>query len=99
MAHRRKIHFLNYLRAIVALVLIVVWSLAAISGFLLEFLPRGRGAGQLILFLGFTRREWGDVHFVVCVIALCVTVVHVLLDWRVLRGYLRYLLNSHHQKI
>ena len=99
MAGRRKIRFLNYMKAIVALALIVVWSLAAISGFILEFSPQGRGVGHLTLFLGFTRREWGDVHFVVCVIALCVTLVHVLLDWRILRGYLRYLLNSHHQKI
>ncbi|HSF75891.1 MAG TPA: DUF4405 domain-containing protein [Microcoleus sp.] len=95
MARRRKIHLLTYVRATIALTLLVVWSLAAITGFILEFAPKGYGTGRLPLFLSLTRSQWGDVHFLVCVIALCVTVVHVLLDWQVLRGYLRYLLNSH----
>lgn len=98
MAHRRKIYFLNSVRAIVALALIVIWSLAALTGFLLEFSPKGQGAGQFPLFLGLSRHEWGDTHFMICVIALFVTVVHVLLDWRVLRGYLRFLFNSHPNK-
>jgi|GEM_PF-1540181 len=95
MACRRKIHLLTYVRATIALTLLVVGSLAAITGFLLEFSPKGYGTGRLPLFLSLTRTQWGDVHFLVCVIALFVTVFHVLLDWRVLRGYLRYLLNSH----
>ncbi|WP_036489456.1 DUF4405 domain-containing protein [Myxosarcina sp. GI1] len=97
MARRRKIYYLNYLRAIAALALLVVWSFAALTGFLLELLLRGYGAGRLFLFLGLTRHQWGEIHFVVCVIALGVTVIHTLLEWRVLRGYIRYFFDPHHR--
>lgn len=93
MARRRKIQFFNFVRAIVALGLIVIWSLAALTGFLLEFSPKERGAGQLPLFLSLSRYEWGDIHFIVCVIALSLTVIHVCLDGKTLRGYFHFLLN------
>jgi Domain of unknown function (DUF4405) len=95
MARRHKINLVAYVRAIVALVLIVVWSVAAFTGFLLWFAPTGYGAGRLPLFLGLTRHQWGDIHFVISVAALCVTLVHLIIDWRVLRGYLRYLISVH----
>lgn len=33
-----------------------------------------------MLFLGLTKRQWGDVHFWVSVAALGVTIAHVIID-------------------
>jgi Domain of unknown function (DUF4405) len=93
MKSRRSINANAYARAVVAIALLVSWSLAAFAGFLLWFAPRG--AGKLLLLLGFTRHEWGDVHFVMSVIALGITAIHLVIDWRALRGVLHYLISVH----
>lgn len=92
----KSIHPVNpktYARAVVAISLLVSWGLAAFTGFLLWFAPRG--AGKLPLFLGLTRHEWGNVHFVMSVVALGITVIHIVVDWRALRGVLHYLISVH----
>lgn len=93
MKSKRSINSKVYARAVVAIALLVSWSLAAFTGFLLWFAP---GAGvRRLLFLGLTRHEWGNVHFVMSVIALGITVIHILIDWRALKGMLRYLISVH----
>ncbi|MGA7936942.1 MAG: DUF4405 domain-containing protein [Kovacikia sp.] len=82
-----------YIRAVVAIALLVSWGLTACTGFLLWLAPTGKGVGRLPLFLGLTRHEWGEVHFVLSVIALGITIIHIVVDWRALRGVLRYLVN------
>lgn len=93
MLYKRPINLRNYIRAVVVLALLIGWSLAAFTGFLLWFAPSGRGLGRVPLFLGLTRHEWGDIHFFISAIALGVTAVHLMLDWRALRKSLRYLIN------
>ena len=95
MKHRRKINLKAYFRAMVALALIVSWSLAALTGFLLWVAPRGPGAGRLPFLLGLTRPEWGHIHFLASVAALGVTIVHVVIDWQVLCRLIRYLISVH----
>lgn len=90
---RRSINFRAYFRAVVAIALIVCWSLAAISGFLMHFAPRGQGLGRLPWLLGLNRHQWGEFHFTISVVALCITIIHVVIDWRVLIGLLRYLVS------
>jgi hypothetical protein len=84
-----------YARAVVAITLLASWSLAAFTGFLLWFAPRGAGTGRPLLFLGLTRHEWSNVHFVMSVIALGITAIHLVIDWRALRGVLHYLISVH----
>ena len=88
---RRPVNVRAYVRAVVAVLLIVVWSLAAFSGILLWLAPVGPRAGQALLLLGLTKRAWGDLHFWVSMAALAVTVVHIVVDWRALCGCIRYL--------
>jgi hypothetical protein len=95
MPRHRPVNFRAYGRAVIALTLISVWSMAAFSGFLLWFAPSGPRAGWNILLLGLTKRQWGEVHFWISVAALGVTIVHVIIDWRGLRGCLRYLTSVH----
>lgn len=95
MKRGRSIKIKLYIRAWVAITLIVVWGLAAFTGFLLWIAPSGRRSGRLPLFLGLTKGQWGDVHFWVSVAALVVTLIHIVIDWRALRGCIRYLTSVH----
>ena len=53
----RPIKVKVYARAVVAIMLIVVWSLVGLTGLLLWLAPSGKGAGQLPLMLGLTKSE------------------------------------------
>jgi hypothetical protein len=95
MKSRRSINPKAYAPAVVAIALLVSWGLAVFTGFLLWFAPKGAGLGRLPWFLGLTRHEWGDVHFVTSVVALGIAVIHIVIDWRVLRGMIHYLISVH----
>jgi hypothetical protein len=90
-ARRRGRRPALYVRATVAVALLVVWGMAAFSGVLLWLAPVGPRSGQLPLLLGLTKSLWGDLHFWVSVLALAVTGVHLAVDWRALRGCVRFL--------
>jgi Domain of unknown function (DUF4405) len=51
--------------------------------------------GLRLLFLGLTKREWGDLHLWFSLIALGVTLLHLVIDWRGLYGCLHYLASVH----
>ncbi|MFH1031397.1 MAG: DUF4405 domain-containing protein [Chloroflexota bacterium] len=95
MEKRRSIRFKVYARAVVAIMLIVVWLLAAFTGLLLWLTPTGPGSGQRVLLLGLTKQEWGDIHFWISVAVLIVTLIHIVIDWKALRGVIRYLTSVH----
>jgi hypothetical protein len=77
------------------MVLLVLWGLAAFSGFLLWLAPAGPRSGQLVLLLGLTKSQWGDAHLWLSVAASLVTVLHIAIDWRALRACVRYLTGVH----
>jgi hypothetical protein len=81
------------IRALVALALIVTWSLAAITGFLLYVAPTGPRSGRMIILL-LTKAQWGDVHFWMSIVAMIVTVVHTMIDWKALKACVRFLVNT-----
>jgi len=95
MKYRRPIKVKVYARAVVAIMLVTVWSLVALTGLLLWLAPEGRQAGRQLLLLGLTKNEWGDIHFWIAVAVLTVTVVHIIIDWKALRGVVRYLASVH----
>lgn len=95
MALRRPIHLKTYARAVIAVLLLATWPIVAASGLLLWLAPEGQRSGQMMLLFELTKRQWGDVHFWLALSAMSVTLVHVLLDWRALRGCLRYLVSAH----
>ncbi|HXV84101.1 MAG TPA: DUF4405 domain-containing protein [Candidatus Binatia bacterium] len=75
--------------------MMVMWSLVTVSGFLLWVAPSGPRSGYRLLFWGLTKREWGDLHLWFSLIALGVTLLHIVIDWRGLCGCLRYLATVH----
>jgi hypothetical protein len=94
----RALNLKAYVRAWIAMTLIVVWSLATFSGFLLWLAPSGPRSGWRVLFLGLTKHQWGDVHFWVSVAALGVTMAHVVIDRRALYSCIRHLTNVHRRE-
>jgi hypothetical protein len=80
-----------YLRSIVAITLLVTWAGSALTGFLLWLAPTGQRSGREVLLLGLTKHGWRDIHFWVSVAVAVVTIAHIIIDWRALRGCVRYL--------
>jgi hypothetical protein len=97
MDRRNSINAKAYVRAVVAVLLLVFWSLAFLTGWLLWFAPHGPRSGRIPLLFGLTKPMWGDVHFWLCLAASAVTVVHLTIDWKALKGCLRYLTTAHRE--
>lgn len=90
---RRDPRMMARVRAIIAVALIVLWGVSALTGFLLYIAPAGPRSGRLVMFF-LTKREWGDVHFWVSVLAGIVTVIHVVIDWKALKACVRFLVST-----
>ncbi len=94
MKRKPKINFRIYLRAIVTLGLLLACTLVTFTGFLLWLFPRGQVAHGF-LFWGLTRHGWGDIHFIISLVALGLTLIHIILYWRALSQLVRYLITVH----
>ena len=95
MKSNRPIKINVYSRAVVAIMLITSWSFLSLTGLLLWLAPSGRRSGQIQLLFGLTKSEWSDIHFWIAVVTVIVTLLHVIIDWRALRGVIRYLTSVH----
>ena len=95
MKSKRPFRVKLYTRAVVAIMLITTWCLAALTGFLLWLAPTGPRSGQMPLLFEMTKSEWGDIHFWISVAAIVVTLLHMVVDWRALRGVIRYMISVH----
>ena len=97
MKRNRPVKTKVYARAVVAIMLIIAWSLVALTGLLLWLAPSGRRSGQTELLFGLTKGEWGDVHFWIGIATVVITLIHLVIDWRALRGVVRYLISTHRE--
>ena len=79
-------------RAIIALMLLVLWGLALFTGLIFVVVPSGPHSG-LIQVLGLPKTQWGDIHLWVSLAASAVTVVHVVIDWKALKACSRFLVS------
>ena len=95
MKTRYPIRVKIYTRAVVAIMLIITWRLMALTGLLLWLAPSGPRSGRQLLLLGLTKEGWGDIHFWIAVATLVVTLAHIIIDWKALRGVIRYLTSAH----
>jgi hypothetical protein len=84
-----------YARAVTAILLIVTWSLIIMSSVILYLAPSGSRSGQQPLMFGITKTAWGDIHFWIGVATVAVTLIHIIIDWKALRGVIRYLTSTH----
>ena len=69
-------------RKVLDLALYLVACTLTGTGLLLAYrLPHGQGPGERMLFLGYGRHEWGDIHTWLAYVAIFLVVVHLLLNW------------------
>ncbi|MBN1191497.1 MAG: DUF4405 domain-containing protein [Dehalococcoidales bacterium] len=99
MQKKRPVNVKIYTRAVTAIALISVWVLSAFSGLILWLAPEVRQAGQQPLLFGITKSNWGEIHFWICVAVVIVTLAHIIIDWKALRGVIRYLTSVHRDSI
>ena len=97
METRRPFNIKIYTRAIVAILLIVTWLSSAIYGLILWLAPEVRQAGQQQLLFDITKQSWGEIHFWVCIAVVIITIAHIIIDWKALRGVLRYMTSTHRE--
>ena len=98
MSEKRAIKPKIYARAVIAIALIISWVLSAFSGLILWLAPEVRRAGQQPLLFSITKENWGEVHFWICVAVVVVTIIHIIIDWKALRGVIRYLTSVHRER-
>jgi uncharacterized protein DUF4405 len=64
------------------LILYLLFCSLAGTGFLLAYrFPHGP-SGSSLLFIGFDRHEWGDIHTWLAYAAIGIAAIHLLLNWR-----------------
>jgi Ni,Fe-hydrogenase I cytochrome b subunit len=98
MTTKRPVKIKVYIRAVVAIFLIVVWVVVAVTGFLLYAAPSGQRSGQQLLLFNLTKSEWGDIHWWAAVATAVITTAHIIIDWKALRGVIRYLISVHRER-
>ena len=98
MKARRPIKIKVYFRAVSAILLLIVWALVTVTGVIIWAAPSGQRSGQRPLLFDLTKSEWGDIHFWVAVGTIAVTIIHIIIDWKALRGVIRYLVSVHRER-
>lgn len=78
------------IRGIVFLVLLILWILSSLSGFVLYFTPSGPRSGQMII-LGFQKKEWVQIHFLISFLLVVIGILHLVLEWPILVAFVKQL--------
>jgi hypothetical protein len=87
----QEMNLRSYLSFSVVAALMVVWILAAWSGFLLGVVPDATGDSHRVLLLGYTRAEWGLIHSWLSVLAVFISAIEIMISWKSLREGIGYL--------
>ncbi len=82
------------IRGIVSIGLLTFWAISALSGFILWLAPEGQRSGRIPLFLGLTKHQWSDLHTWFSFLALGVTLVHIIIDWKILVAVIKFLIKG-----
>ena len=65
------------------LALYLVACVTAGTGLLLAYrLPHGAGNANRVVFLGYGRHEWGDIHTWIAFLGIILVMVHLVLNWQ-----------------
>ena len=88
----------NKLHLVVDVLAYLAMACLAATGLVLLYrLPHGSPREGFTL-LGLDRHEWGDIHWWVAVATMAVTAMHLVIDWKALKGALRYLVSVHRDR-
>ncbi len=73
----------NNWKMVLDLALYMVASVTAGTGLLLAYrLPHGAGNANRVIFLGYGRHEWGDIHTWIAFLGIILVMVHLVLNWQ-----------------
>jgi uncharacterized protein DUF4405 len=73
----------NIWKKSIDLVLYLVACMTAGTGVLLAYrLPHGAGNASRVVFFGYGRHEWGDIHTWLAYFVIFLAVVHLALNWQ-----------------
>jgi hypothetical protein len=80
-----------YVKYFIIAALVAAWVLAAWTGFMLGVVPYTTGSENGTFMLGFTRAELNIIHSWLSVIAVCITIVEIIITRKYLREEIIYL--------
>ena len=73
----------NIWKKVLDLALYLVACVTAGTGLLLAYrLPHGAGNAGRVVFFGYGRHEWGDIHTWLAYFGIILVVVHLALNWQ-----------------
>src|ERR1700693_5688931 len=73
----------NTWKRVLDLALYLVACATAGTGLLLAYrLPHGGGNASRVVFFGYGRHEWGDIHTWLAYLGIILVVVHLVLNWQ-----------------
>ena len=72
------------IRGVISLALLVTWTISALSGFVLFLAPEGQRSSKVILLFSLAKHDWSEIHTWVSFLALAITVLHIVVDWKIL---------------
>lgn len=84
----------NKIRGLISLGLLVFWAISALTGFILYLAPEGQRSGRAILFFGLVKHDWSEIHTWFSFLALGITLLHIIVDWRILVAVIKLLIKG-----
>ncbi len=94
-AEKNRTNIKIYVRAVIAIIMLAVWLLVAVSGVVLWLAPEGQRSGRIPLLFDMTKSDWKEVHLWIAAVTIVITIVHVIVDWKTLRAVIKYMINPH----
>ncbi len=82
------------IRGLISLGLLIFWAISALSGFILYLAPEGQRSGKAILLFGLTKHKWSEFHTWLSFLALGFTLLHIIIDWKILVAVVKYLVKG-----
>jgi len=87
------------IRGLVSIGLLLSWAVSALSGFILYLAPEGQRSGRVILLFGLTKSGWMEFHTWISFFALGITLLHVIIDWKILVAVVKYLVKGNISRV
>jgi len=87
------------IRGLVSIGLLLSWAVSALSGFILYLAPEGQRSGRVILLFGLAKSGWMEFHTWISFFALGITLLHVIIDWKILVAVVKYLVKGNISRV
>ena len=90
-----RINPLVYTKGVIGILLLTVWTFVLTTGIIMWLAPHGQGRGSDPYLFGLTRHDWGELHLYLALTAVIITIVHVVIDWRLFVNCVKHVVKTH----